>query len=111
MRSEIINNLRFLAALVIVIVMFHLSDLIEMMKTDFGVFIGTFMMGSILAVVPLVLLTIVHSEPDDDDNDDDEEMTDAARVLCQLRQVEQETAVRNEQRRSAYALRSSTKRD
>lgn len=107
MRSEIINNLRFLAALVIAIVMFHLSDLIEMMKTDFGVFIGTFMMGSILAVVPLVLLTIVHSEPDDDD----EEITDAARVLCQLRQVEQETAVRNEQRRSAYALRSSTKND
>lgn len=110
MRSEVINNLRFLAALVIVIVLFHLSDMIKMIKTDFGVFIGTFMTGSILAVVPLVILTIVHSEPDYHD-DDEEEITDAARVLCQLRQIEKETAIRNEQRRSAYSLRSSTKRD
>jgi hypothetical protein len=84
--------------------------MIEMIKTDFGVFIGTFMMGSILVVVPLVILTIVHSEPDYYD-DDEEEITDAALVLCQLRQIEKETAIRNEQRRSAYSLRSSTKRD
>ena len=107
MTSECAENLRFVATLIIAVAVFNVNELLAFIRNDPGAAIAISMSTGLLLIVPMLLLTIRK----EDDEYDDEEITEAAKVLCQLRQVELETAARNEQRKHAYATRSATKND
>jgi hypothetical protein len=110
MTSECAENLRFVAMFIIVVALFNVTELVAFIQNDIGAAIAIFMSGGMLILVPMLLLTI-RKEDDEYEDDDDEEITEAAKILCQLRQVELDTAARNEQRKHAYATRSATKND
>jgi hypothetical protein len=107
MTSECAENLRFVAMFIIVVALFNVTELVAFIRNDIGAAIAIFMGTGVLLLVPMLLFTIRK----EDYEDDDEEITEAAKVLCQLRQVELDTANRNEQRKHAYATRSATKND
>ena len=107
MTSECAENLRFVATLIIAVAVFNVNELLAFIRNDPGAAIAISMSTGLLLIVPMLLLTIRK----EDDEYEDEELTEAAKVLCQLRQVELETAARNEQRKHAYATRSATKND
>lgn len=109
MTSECAENLRFVATLIIAVAVFNVNELLAFIRNDPGAAIAISMSTGLLLIVPMLLLTI--RKEDDEYVDDDEELTEAAKVLCQLRQVELETAARNEQRKHAYATRSAVKND
>ena len=107
MTSECAENLRFVATFIIAVAVFNVTELLAFIRNDPGAAIAISMSTGLLLIVPMLLLTIRK----EDDEDDDEEITEAAKVLCQLRQVELETTARNEQRKHAYATRSAVKND
>ena len=107
MTSECAENLRFVATFIIAVAVFNVTELVAFIRNDPGVAIAIFMSTGLLLIVPMLLFTIRK----EDDEYDDEEITEAAKVLCQLRQVELETTARNEQRKHAYATRSAVKND
>ena len=107
MTSECAENLRFVATFIIAVAVFNMTELLAFIRNDPGAAIAISMSTGLLLIVPMLLLTIRK----EDDEYDDEEITEAAKVLCQLRQVELETAARNEQRKHAYATRSAVKND
>ena len=109
MRSECAENLRFVATLIIAVAVFNVNELLAFIRNDPGAAIAISISTGLL--VPSLMLLFTIRKEDDEYVDDDEEITDAAKVLCQLRQVERETANRNEQRRHTYATRSSVKSD
>ena len=104
MTSECAENLRFVATFIIAVALFNVNELLTFIRNDLGAAIAISMSTGLLLIVPMLLFTIRKE-------DDDEEITEAAKVLCQLRQVELETAARNEQRKHAYATRSAVKND
>lgn len=107
MTSECAENLRFVATLIIAVAVFNVNELLAFIRNDPGAAIAISMSTGLLLIVPMLLFTIRK----EDDEYEDEELTEAAKVLCQLRQVELETAARNEQRKHAYATRSAVKND
>lgn len=107
MTSECAENLRFVATFIIAVALFNVNELLTFIRNDLGAAIAISMSTGLLLIVPMLLFTIRK----EDHEDDDEEITEAAKVLCQLRQVELETAARNEQRKHAYATRSAVKTD
>ena len=107
MTSECAENLRFVATLIIAVAVFNVNELLAFIRNDPGAAIAISMSTGLLLIVPMLLSTIRK----EDDEYEDEELTEAAKVLCQLRQVELETAARNEQRKHAYATRSAVKND
>jgi len=109
MMSECAENLRFVATFIIVVALFNVTELLAFIRNDVGAAIAISMSTGLLLIVPMLLFTI--RKEHDEYEDDDEEITEAAKILCQLRQVELDTAARNEQRKHAYATRSATKND
>lgn len=109
MTSECAENLRFMATFIIAVAVFNVAELVAFIQNDIGAAIAISMSAGLLVIVPTLLFTI--RKEHDEYEDDDEELTEAAKVLCQLRQVELETTARNEQRKHAYATRSAAKTD
>jgi len=102
------SNFRFMLTILFVVVFFHLNEIIQLIKTDIASAIAITITGCLFLVHVMLFSTRKDTEQTDDS---DTEQTNAAKVLCQLRQVERETANRNEQRRHTYATRSSVKSD
>ncbi len=107
MTSKCAENLRFVATLIMAVAVCNVNELLAFIRNDPGAAIAISMSTGLLLIVPMLLFTIRK----EDHVDDDEEITEAAKVLCQLRQVELDTTARNEQRRHTYATRSSVKSD